>query len=77
MNLIVIAYESERHIPLQTTLETVAAKSLSADQWIKSSAPSRHSSSGDSNRQWRKGYQGSDNDVDDVLSSQVSKLLLN
>ena len=74
MNLIVIAYESERHIPLQTTLETVAAKSLSADQWTKSSAPSRHCSSGDSNRQWRKDYKGSDSDADNVSSSQVSKL---
>ncbi|XP_062512276.1 uncharacterized protein LOC134188100 isoform X2 [Corticium candelabrum] len=56
----------------QTTLETVAAKSLSADQWTKSSAPSRHCSSGDSNRQWRKDYKGSDSDADNVSSSQVT-----
>ncbi|XP_062512506.1 interleukin-1 receptor-associated kinase 4-like [Corticium candelabrum] len=56
----------------KTTLETVAAKSLSADQWTKSSAPSRHCSSGDSNRQWRKDYKGSDSDADNVSSSQVT-----
>ncbi|XP_062512213.1 uncharacterized protein LOC134188046 isoform X2 [Corticium candelabrum] len=67
-------YESEGHIPLQTTLETVAAENLFADQWTKSSAPSRHSSSGGSNRRWRKDYKGSDSNADNVSSCRVSKL---